>query len=521
MSSSVFSLPQGFAPAVLVVGLCRSGVAAAKLLQAHGVSVFVTEFSAATPANAPYRKSLDELGIAYEVGGHSEKAFAFASQPGAWAVLSPGIAPHSAVYSRLKAAGVPCLSEVELAWRLSPPELRWLGITGTNGKTTVTTLLAWLLNTGYAENPDSETLEAVACGNIGLPVSQAVLEFLNHQAPAKKQTLVVELSSYQLYSSPTLSVQTAILTNLQPDHLAWHGSLQAYEAAKTQLFLPLQPTPPPVWAVLNAEDALGQKIMASRDLNTTVAFTCKPEALETLQKQPNALWLNPNGWIEGCFSHHDFKTLATQAVLPLVNFSTLPLKGKHNAQNVMASLAAALLEGISINACQNGLKSFTPVEHRLEWVVRLEGVDFYNDSKATNPEACIVALEAFAGNRVVLMAGGEDKGTDLTAWANACKAFAASVVLFGQAKARLAEALNQAGHPQVLQEETLEGAFNQSLTLANKNGAQVVLFSPACASFDRFENFEHRGKAFKTLLNAYASQKKALPEAVLEEANPV
>lgn len=458
-----------------VLGLSRSGSAVARYVAQRGGSVFLSETAPASPQNEALRKELEALGISLEMGGHSRQVFDHAD----CVVVSPGIPPHSTVIEQLRMSGKTIISEVEFAYR-EMRDVPWVGITGTNGKSTTTTLISWILT--------QAGLRAPACGNIGIPVTDVI-------AGERPDTLVTELSSFQLEFSPTLKTKVSVFTNFKPDHLDWHGSIEAYQEAKLKLFSGAQS---PAWSVVLADDPVSQRIAA--------------------RTEGKVLWFSRDQRLVAQYEHKaylddaQYLVIEAQGEPPVRLFSveSLHLIGDHNYENVLASVCTAYLLGIDLQVLTKACLLFEGLEHRLERVdsIGSRKVLFYNDSKATNTDAAISALRAFKNQKVILIAGGYDKMTPLDDFVTAVQAHARSVILIGAARERFAQALEAGGYHAVEYAEDLNAAVAKAFHLST---GEPVLFSPACASFDMFKNFEERGQAFKASVQALkADSEKSL-----------
>lgn len=459
---------------ITVLGLSRSGMAVARYVASRGGDVFLSETVPASPQNETQRQEMEALGVSVEMGGHSKQVFSHADL----IVVSPGIPPHNEVIDQLRMSGKEIISEVEFAYR-QEPDIPIVGITGTNGKSTTTTLISWILTqAGY---------QAPACGNIGIPITDVI----NGQKP---DFLVAELSSFQLEFSPTLKTKVSVFTNFRPDHLDWHGSIEAYQEAKLKLFSGKQS---PEWSVLLADDPACQRVQG--------------------RTEGKILWFSRD---EGLVEHYDNKAyldesqyfvldLKEDGASRLFSSESLHLIGDHNYENVLAALSATYLLGVDAQAITRACLSFEGLEHRLEKVdaVGPRQVLFYNDSKATNTDAAISALRAFKDKKVILIAGGYDKKTPLDDFVTAVHANAKSVVLLGQARERFAQALEAGGYHAVEFAEDFEGAVAKAYHLSH---GEPVLFSPACASFDMFKNFEERGRIFKDLVLKLKAESESL-----------
>jgi UDP-N-acetylmuramoylalanine--D-glutamate ligase len=456
---------------ITVLGLSRSGAAVARYVAQSGGSVFLSETAPGSPQNEVLRKELEALGVTVEMGGHSKQCFTHSDL----VVVSPGIPPSSEVIEQLRLSNKTVISEVEFAYR-QKPEIPIVGITGTNGKSTTTTLISWILTQAGKNAP--------ACGNIGIPVTDTILD----KTP---DVLVEELSSFQLEFSPTLKAKVAVFTNFKPDHLDWHGSLDAYQEAKLKLFTGAQS---PEWSVVLADDPVSQRIAT--------------------KTQGKVLWFSRDQRLVSNYEHKAYLDENQQFVLeangqPAVRLfatSELQLIGDHNYENYLASIAATYLMGVNTDIIRKASLSFEGLEHRLERVDSVsengKSVLFYNDSKATNTDAAISALRAFKEQKVILIAGGYDKMTPLDDFVTAVQANARLVVLIGAARERFAQAFEAANYHAVEYADSLEEAVSKGFHLST---GEPVLFSPACASFDMFKNFEERGKVFKTLVKSLKS----------------
>lgn len=452
---------------LLVVGLSRSGVAAARLARQVGVEeVWITDSQAAETIPAETRQLLETLGIRWEAGGHSHAITEFSP----YAVLSPGIPPHAPVVQQLQAAGVTLLSELDWAMAFAPQAVSWVGITGTNGKTTVTHLIHWLLR--------QSGVSAYACGNIGTAASETVWQLRTDPAAPRNPVLVTEVSSYQLAQSRWFQPHVGVFTNLQPDHLAWHGSLDAYRDAKATLFTGPRAA---ARAVLNAQDPTACRWAEQRNGQRVLAYSLAPEALEHCSHQVG-LAPNERGMLPPAFGGLDCTTFS--------------LDGAHNRQNLLAAVGTLFQLNQPLAPLATTLAHFPAVPHRLQPVGEWQGLCFVNDSKATNPEAARLAIEAVAskGASVVVLAGGQDKGVSWDAWLATLMQYRCQVVLYGQAAALLQTLLSQHHYPHFAVTDTLANALQKAVALAS--AGSTILLSPGCASFDQFTDFEDRGRQF-------------------------
>lgn len=437
-----------FEKKVLILGLSKSGIAAAKYLNRHGASVFITELREKKDEDVSQIEELNALDIQVEMGGHSDEFI----KDSYIAITSPGIPPNSEIFQRVKVENVQIISEVELAYQESPKP--FIAITGTNGKTTTTALTAHVL---------SEEFKAEACGNIGNPPCALLDQEIDY--------FVCEMSSYQIATSNAFQAQIACWLNFTPDHLDWHGGLDNYFDAKAKLFKAPQN---PAFAVFNGMD---EKLLEfSKTVNSEVFLFAK-------EVDDNCCYIKD----EGIY----FKRKKKEE--RIIDVKDCPLVGEHNYQNIMCTIIVAKLVGVENEKIKSAIQTFKAPEHRLEYVRDYNGIKFYNDSKATNPEAAIVAIKSFNNVDAILIAGGRDKNTDLSEFCQEIKNHIKTVILIGEAGKRVEENLRQLGFENIIFENTLESAIDKSIELK----PQVVLLSPACASFDMFKSYENRGEVFK------------------------
>jgi UDP-N-acetylmuramoylalanine--D-glutamate ligase len=447
-----------------VLGAGKSGIAAARLLRRRGASVSVYDAQPETTlaaARLALQAAGAELGAGVPLQELDFAAFSLL-------VVSPGVPLSLPSLARARAQGVPIWGEVELAGRFLYPHVPVLGITGTNGKSTTTALCGALCASGG--------LAPFVGGNLGTPLSDAV----DGPVPG---AYVVELSSFQLEGLLTLRVNAAAILNLTPDHLDRYPSLEAYALAKGRILLHQGPGDV---AVLNLDDAwtvrLGQGAHVPLQGFTLDERTTLPGGFE--------------GAAVAC--RGGFRVLQGELAFRLDNRA---LRGAHNVQNAMAATLLALHVGVRAEDVQRGLDGFPGLAHRLESVRVLDGVEWVNDSKATNVDAAVVALQAFPpGSRLFLLAGGKGKGAPYAPLRAAAGGKVAAVLTLGQDGPLIAQefATEYAVHAC----QTLERAVARARELARPG--DVVLLSPACASFDQFRNFEDRGDTFRRLVQALA-----------------
>ena len=433
---------------VLVLGLSKSGISAAKYLNKAGADVYLTESREERPEDAEKIQELKNLGINVETGGHSDEFI----KDSYIAVTSPGIPPHSDIMKRLKEEKIKVISEIELAY--SQTGVPFIVITGTNGKTTTTALTAHILSSEYNAEP---------CGNYGVPPCDLLDKDLDF--------MVCECSSFQLEYSNSFQPQISVWTNFTPDHIDWHGGLENYFKAKAKIFKGPQA---PQFSVLNAKD---EKLFEfSKECGGTVFLFDGDIGKNCSYIKDGAIY----------FKRDDKEER-------IIDLADCPLIGNHNYQNVMCAVIAAKIEGVSNEDIKKSIMSFKVPEHRLEKFAQNDRTVFYNDSKATNPEASLVAINSFNGCDVVLIAGGRDKNTDLAEFCDAVKKHIKTVVLIGEAADRFDENLRENGFDNIIRENTMQSAIDKSIEL----NPDVVLLSPACASFDMFSGYEERGRVFK------------------------
>lgn len=471
---------------VLILGLSKSGIAAAKFANKQGYDVFITESKPLDKVKEECKSQVEELknlGIKIECGYHSDEFISGAK----FAITSPGIPPKSEIFRRLNEKNTKIISEIEYAYLNT--KIPFIAITGTNGKTTTTALVSHIL---------SKNFDAPVCGNIGVPPTSLIEG--NHDF------LVCEISSYQAQMTEKFKAKIACWTNFTPDHIDWHGGLENYFKAKAKIFLPPQE---PEYAVLNAQDSRLKEF--AKECKNVVFFDCDVDAQRTVIARSVSDAAIHNDVTMGChekqsFSRNDgtLESVITQNSYikdnvifygkeEIISLSDCPLVGHHNYQNIMCGIIIAKLVGMKNEDIRTQIMSFRAPEHRLEKVREMDGIIFYNDSKATNPEASIVAIDSFNNVDVALILGGRDKNTDLTEMCHSINKHIKTVLLIGEATERFEENLVKNGFSNIIKERTMEDAIDKAISLK----PDVVLLSPACASFDMFNSYEHRGDVFK------------------------
>lgn len=434
---------------VLVIGLARSGLAAVGLLALHGARV--------TAADS--RPLAEIAGAAEALRSIGAVVFTLQSDDAAdghdLVVISPGVPIDTPVLEAARRAGIPVIAEVELAsYFLQGPII---GVTGSNGKTTTTSLIGHILR--------ESGIAVQVGGNIGTPPAAMVA------ASRADQWNVLELSSFQLEAISNFRARIGVCLNLTPDHLDRHGTMEVYAAAKRRLF--------------ETQDAAGFGVLNADDpwcVSFAATMPSRPLWFSLQRPVTPGLWREDSGRL--VFDGEWFMEAAD-----------IPLRGLHNVENVLAAAGAARLAGAALPQIAAAVKSFPGVEHRLERVLTINGVEYFNDSKATNVDAALKAVEAFEGGLWIIL-GGKDKGSDYRPLRDPLTAKARAALLIGAAADKIAGHL--AGAVPLVECGTLGEAVRHAHSHAKQN--EVVLLAPACASFDQFDNFEHRGRVFKDLV---------------------
>lgn len=431
---------------ILILGFSKTGIAAAKYFARKEAKVFISEQNKKQDKDKQQLEELLNLNIEVEFEGHSDNFINDAE----FCILSPSIPPEAPILSKLKEKNIKYYSDLEYISFTKNENI--VLITGTNGKTTTTALTSHILSKKY---------NAPYCGNIGV----SPFEYLNY----KTEYFVIEASSYQLNYSDTMSPKIGIFCNLTPDHILWHKSIENYFEAKAKPFRNMDENS---FAILNYDDEYTKKL--GTEIKAKVLYF-------SLQEQN----------LENCIYLKDNKIIYKNE--EIIDISQLQIVGPHNIQNAMCSILAAKILNVSNDDIIEALKSFKAIEHRLEFIRTIDETDYYNDSKATNPEASIVAINSFENKKVVLIAGGRDKKTTLKDFIQAVKEKISKVILIGEATQRFKEELYENGYMNIVNSKTLEEAID----IASLDKPDVVLLSPACASFDMFESYEKRGDAFR------------------------
>ena len=441
---------------VLVVGLGKSGLAAAHFLKARGARVTVSDARPATLI-AEISEMLEQ-GYMVEAGSHGLLTFRRQDL----IVVSPGVPMSTPELKQVRAMGAHIIGELELGAEFLLGEI--VAVTGSNGKTTTTTLLGEILKA--AGRP------TLVGGNIGLPVTALVAD------STPETWSVIEVSSFQLETVETFKPRIALVLNITPDHLDRHGSFAVYAAVKAR-----------ITEFQTAEDFL---VLNGEDKDTQ---------LVAAKTKAQIYWFSGRRPIkQGAFVHGEsifFTPREGAKPEPVMPVAEIPLAGAHNVENVLAAVCAARLAGVASETIRSTVAAFKAVEHRLEFVREVAGVRYYNDSKATNVDATMKAIEAFPGG-IHLILGGKDKGSDYTVLAPLLRERVKTVITIGSAAEKIERQLD--GVVKIEGAKTLDRAvaFAQEAAVAG----DTVLLAPACASFDQFENYEQRGRVFKELIVA-------------------
>lgn len=439
---------------VYVVGLGKSGIAAAKLLQQQGYFVTISDRSF-NPELQAIQSSLQNQGIAVNLGSSPNLEDSLPSL----LVVSPGVPWDTPWLQQARDRGIDTIGELELAWRYLQ-SLPWVGVTGTNGKTTTTALIAAMFQTAG--------LNAPACGNIGNAACELAVGLL-------PDWVIAEISSFQIESSSNLAPLIGVWTTFTPDHLNRHYTLENYYQIKASLLSRCQ------YQILNGDDSY----LASQ-----------------VREWENAYWTSIKGTTqltippEKSVYIQDNQVIAFgKVILPLTSFRMF---GEHNQQNLLLAVAAASLAQIEPEAIRLAVSNFSGVPHRLEDISTVNNIRFINDSKATNYDAALVGLKS-VNPPVILIAGGEAKTGDDRPWIEMIKTKVSQVFLIGKDASTLAASLERSSYTDYLIVETMEKAVKQAYQLAQSFPNAVVLLSPACASYDQYRSFEHRGDHFRQL----------------------
>jgi UDP-N-acetylmuramoylalanine--D-glutamate ligase len=446
----------------IVVGLARSGVGAANLLHQLGAFVTVTDKKKAEELR-PYIGEL-QPGIQYSLGGHPTELFAGAD----FIVVSPGVPLSITPLKLARERGVRIIGEIELAWQMiGSSKTSFLAITGTNGKSTATSLLAAMMKKGG--------FSTLLGGNIGIALTSA-LSGSNGHAAELPDFVVAEVSSFQLETIHSFKPKGTAILNITPDHLDRYDSMQDYISAKCRIFLNQDQND---FIVLNADDSTTEEIVKRTKKGLSVFYFSREKEVQGAFHKDGTIYFSLPGISSFTLDPSDFK-----------------IKGVHNIENAMAASVMALLSGCAPGPVADALAEFPGLEHRLEFVREIDGVMFVNDSKGTNVGAVIKSLESF-NEPVILIAGGRDKDGDFSALRRPVRDRVKALVLIGEARDKIRKALGES--IETIEEDSLQDAVAKARELASPG--DIVLLSPACASFDMFRDFEDRGKQFREIVN--------------------
>lgn len=436
---------------VLVVGAGKTGVAAAQVLHGLGANVTVCDIKREYMIQDTFQQ-LKDIPVEVICGGypevHPEKTDLI--------IMSPGVPMDIQPVRQAVGFGIPVWSEIELASRMFDAPI--IAVTGTNGKTTTTALLGEMFT-----NAGKPTIVA---GNIGIPLVKEA------HAITPEHVVIAEVSSFQLECIHTFRPKVGIVINLTPDHLDRHHSMEGYQEAKGRIFLNQDAED---FSVLNYDDDL-VRTMAARTKGEVIFFSLR----HTLEK---------GAYLSGGELYFSYRGETTY----ICNRDDLFIKGDHNVENVLSACCAALLMGLPLESVRHTLKTFKGVKHRLQFVAEVKGVKYINDSKGTNPDASIKALNAYS-EAIILIAGGKNKGSDFMEFAKVVKNRVREVVLLGEAAPEIEGALETLGYHQFSKVSSLEEAVARASRIALPG--EIVLLSPACASWDMFNNYEERGDLF-------------------------
>ena len=445
---------------VLVVGLGKSGVASALFLKEHGARVTVSDTKSEDQLRDEIPVLLDQ-GIAVETGGHGERTFRGQDL----IVVSPGVAVDAPPLVQARASGEPVIGEIELAAQhIAGPVV---AITGSNGKTTTTTLAGEILT--------ARGFPTLVGGNIGTPAITLV------ERATRETVVVLEVSSFQLETIQTFRPKVAVILNLTPDHLDRHRTFQTYVDAKARIFENQQGSD---FAVLNQDDATCVTLR-DRTRAQVFWFSRKKEVTQGAWVRDSRIWFRDD-----------------RGAREIMLVSEIPLKGAHNLENVLAAVCAGALMGCNPEQIRGAVRTFKAVEHRLEYVATVQGVEYYDDSKATNVDATIKALESFPAN-IHLILGGKDKGSDYRVLNDLLRERVKRVYTIGAAAEKIESHIK--GATEIVHAETLNNAVRRAAAVAQPG--DIVLLAPACASFDQFQSYNHRGRVFKEVVNSLADPK--------------
>lgn len=437
---------------ILILGLGISGVSTVKALNKLGAKIIISDLKEEEELQENISQ-IENLNIDFYLGtndvplNHIDLI-----------VKSPGIPPNLDIIKKAKAKGIEVLTDLELAYRISPNS-NFIAITGTNGKTTTTTLVGQFFNkAGFTTH---------VAGNIGVGILWDVVN------SSKEDVFVVEASSFQLENTVEFNPKISLILNITPDHLNWHNTLDNYIKAKKKIFLNQAEDE---YTILNYDDPL---LKGMKD-----------------EIKANLTWFSvDNKLSKGIYIENGYVVIDDgDKAEKVIRTNEIKILGKHNLENVLASVAIGWIMGLDINVMKKVLRTFPGVEHRIEYVDIIDGIKFYNDSKGTNPEASIKAIEAVE-SPIILIAGGHDKGSEFDNFILSFKGKVKSIVLLGETREKIKDTALKYGFNNVYIVDNMEEAVIKSYGLAESG--DNILLSPACASWDMYNSFEMRGNDFK------------------------
>jgi UDP-N-acetylmuramoylalanine--D-glutamate ligase len=447
-----------------VIGLGRSGVAAARLLKKQGWETIISDRGTSQSLQAR-QSSLAEEGITVKL---EDTPTLDTLKTVDLVIVSPGVPWDIPILVRAREQNIPMYGEIELAWR-SLKEIPWVGITGTNGKTTTTALCSALF--------EGAGFHAPACGNIGYAACELGLE------ETVLDWVIAEISSYQIESSQEIAPEIGIWTTFSPDHLERHYTLENYFGIKKSLLDRAQ------LKLINGDDPY-LRSLEDQDWSNLHWTSIRGES-QLLGKPSHGVYIEG----EEVFAFGE----------KVLNVRDFPMVGEHNLQNLLLAVGAARLAGVEKSAIAQSILHFKGVPHRLEFICEIEGVPFINDSKATNYEAAGVGLSSVSPP-VILIAGGQGKTGNDQHWFNLIEEKAHTVLLIGETASKFAQRLEEMNYYSYQIVETMERAVTTAVAMVKRQQGSVVLLSPACASFDQYENFEQRGDHFRSLCLDYLAR---------------
>ena len=437
---------------VLVSGVAKSGVSAAYLLKKLGANVTIQDAKTEDKLGNVVTE-LKNNGIALYLGSNPDDIIENMDI----LVMSPGVPTDLPFVNKAREKNIPVIGEIELAYMFCKSPI--IGITGTNGKTTTTTLVGDICKAYYNNT--------FVVGNIGNPFADITLDTTNNGA------VVAELSSFQLETINEFKPKVSAVLNITPDHLNRHHTIQNYIAAKERVF---ENQTADDYCILNYNDEI-TKAMANKTKAKVVFFSLNNKLDEGIYSDENSIYIKALGYDQ-----------------KVIDINELKILGGHNVENAMAAIGCSIAIGAPMDIVVKVLKEFTAVEHRIEYVTTVNDIEFYNDSKGTNPDASIKAVEAMK-RPICIIAGGYDKGSDFTEWIDTFKGRVKFVAVIGAVKDKIVDTLNKADFTNYKTADTFEEAID--LCYENADKGDCVLLSPACASWDMFKSYEQRGEIFK------------------------